>query len=209
VSYVIEGNILVRVCLSTKRNGPVCFFFFQRCYPENTVQNAMSFFEQRYKEHQRLYTHPKTSRFNYMMCDILILAEPHFRIRVTDDDRRTDSLKLPISRCMVDPETYLLLTDGIVDKIENTDDVELRPARDLIKKYRQHKKYATIGVHVISKDVPWTERLWEMNESEIVDRLLKNNQLNMLANCCNSFDGDDIIVEKNQIHHGMNDKNRK
>jgi hypothetical protein len=170
----------------------------------------MSFFEQRYKEHQRLYTHPKTSRFNYMICDILILAEPYFRIRATDDDRRTDSLKLPISRCMVDPETYLLLTDGVVDKIENTDDVELRPARELIKKYRQHKKYATIGVHVVSKDVPWTERLWEMNESEIVDRILKLNHMHhKIASSFNLLDGDEIIVEKRQIHHGMKDMNRK
>ena len=144
-----------------------------------------------------------------MICDILILAEPHFRIRATDNDRRTDSLKLPISRCMVDPETYLLLTDGIIDKIENTDDVELRPARELIKKYRQHKKYATIGVHVVSKDVPWTERLWEMDESEIVDGILKLNQTSTLSGPCISLDGDDIIVEKRQIHHGMKDMNRK
>ena len=145
-----------------------------------------------------------------MICDILILAEPYFRIRATDDDRRTDSLKLPISRCMVDPETYLLLTDGVVDKIENTDDVELRPARELIKKYRQHKKYATIGVHVVSKDVPWTERLWEMNESEIVDRILKLNHMHhKIASSFNLLDGDDMIVEKRQIHHGMKDMNRK
>lgn len=162
----------------------------------------MSFFEQRYKEHQPLYTHPKTTRFNYMICDILLLAEPHFRICATNDERRTDLVKHPISRCMLDAETYLLLTDSIVDKIENTDKIELRPAHDLIKKYRQHKKYATIGLHVISKDIPWTERLWEMTEEEIADGILKRGNGNAL-------DGDDIIVEKRQIHHGMKDKNRK
>ena len=86
----------------------------------------MSVFEQRYKEHQRLYHHPKTSRFNYMMCDIFLLAEPYFRIRAADDDHCA-SPKLPISRCMMNAETYLLLTDGVIDKIENTDDAELRP----------------------------------------------------------------------------------
>ena len=102
----------------------------------------------------------------------------------------------------MDAETYLLLTDSIVDKIENTDKIELRPAHDLIKKYRQHKKYATIGLHVISKDIPWTERLWEMTEAEIADGILKRG-------IGNALDGDDIIVEKREIHHGMKDKNRK
>ena len=30
------------------------------CYPEEMTHNILTFFERRYKEHQRLYTHPKT-----------------------------------------------------------------------------------------------------------------------------------------------------
>jgi hypothetical protein len=163
----------------------------------------MSFFEQRYKEHQRLFHHPKTSRFNYMMCDIFLLAEPYFRIRAADDDQRASPM-LPISRCMMNAEAYLLLTDGVIDKIENTDDVELRPARDLIRKYRHHKKYARVGLQVISKDKPWTEKLWEMDESEIIHGILKINE--MVMRFGDSLHEDDIIVEKNQVHHGMKDK---
>jgi hypothetical protein len=143
-----------------------------------------------------------------MMCDIFLLAEPYFRIRAADDDHCA-SPKLPISRCMMNAETYLLLTDGVIDKIENTDDAELRPARDLIRKYRQHRKYARVGLQVISKDKPWTRKMWEMDESEIVHGILKANEMVMCESFVASLHEDDVIVEKNQIHHGMKDRNRK
>lgn len=174
------------------------------CYPNELVQNAMSFFEKRYQEHQRLYTHQKTSRFHYMFCDILLLAEPYFRLRTSSNDN------ISISTCMVNSEAYLLLTDSVIDKIENTAKSELRPARDLIQKYRKHKKYEKVGVELIKKDQAWTERLWEMSEDEILDEILKlSNIEDRRVDDGRDINRDDIIVEKRQIHHGMKEKNRK
>ncbi|KAL7542545.1 hypothetical protein ACHAXR_011891 [Thalassiosira sp. AJA248-18] len=177
------------------------------CYPEEMSQNLMSFFEQRYKEHQRIYTHTKTQRANYMICDILLLAEPHFRLFATDDgeDMMSSSpagvKENPISRAMVDPETYLELTDSVLDKIMNTDNIELRPARILIKKLRSHKMYKRINTQIVGNE-PWEQKLWDMSESDIVDEILKlSNEYG------DALVRDDIIVDRNKIHHGMKDKN--
>jgi hypothetical protein len=111
---------------------------------------------------------------------------------------------------MVNSEAYLLLTDSVIDKIENTDSSELRPARDLIQKYRKHKKYEKVGVELVKKDQAWTERLWEMSEDEILDEILKlSNIEDRRVDDGRHINRDDIIVEKRQIHHGMKEKNRK
>eukprot|EP00578_Thalassiosira_sp_NH16_P002716 CAMPEP_0181129742 /NCGR_PEP_ID=MMETSP1071-20121207/29484_1 /TAXON_ID=35127 /ORGANISM="Thalassiosira sp., Strain NH16" /LENGTH=314 /DNA_ID=CAMNT_0023215749 /DNA_START=27 /DNA_END=971 /DNA_ORIENTATION=+ len=171
------------------------------------VQNMMSFFEQRYKEHQRIYTHHKTQRVNFEICDILLLAEPHFRgddINAPPPD--AISLKLPVSRAMINPDSYLELTDHVLDQIMQSDTIELRPARILIKRLRSHKIYQRIHTQIINNE-SWTQALWEMRESSIVAEVLKLSKMDMSDNDSNDLGEDDIIVEKMQIHHGMKDKN--
>ena len=176
------------------------------CYQDNMAQNLMSFFEQRYLEHQRLYTHPKTARTNYMICDILLLAEQHFRI-VSIDDNGNAGIKLPISRAMTNPDVYLELTDTVLDKILNTQCSELQLARQLIKRLRKHGKYLKAGYDIIT-DEPCTQVLWDMSETEIVDGILKQSEMDMI-NEGSGICSDDIIVDKNNIHHGKKEKNRK
>lgn len=181
------------------------------------AQNIMSFFEQRFKEHQRLYTHGKTQRANYEICDILLLADPFFRISTFDDGDDIDSpppdvvgLKLPISRAMVNPDTYLALTDNVLDQIMITDSIELRPARILIKRYRSHKLYKRIGTQIVG-DESWTRALGEMEEVDIVNKILRlSSDMDMSDDDDgNTLVKDDIIVEKREIHHGKKAKNRK
>jgi len=178
-------------------------------YDSKMVQNLMSFFEQRYKEHQRLYTHPKTQKTNYEICDIFLLAEPYFRIismnDEDDDDEPADSIiKLSISRAMCNPDTYLELTDTVLDKIINTETIELKPARRLIKKLRSHEKYVKCGDIIITSEI---ENLWDMTEDEIVAEILKLSDEDMTDNDSTNLSSDDIIVDKGKIHHGMKDKN--
>jgi len=179
------------------------------CYPDNMVQNAMSFFEKRFEEHQRLYTHSKTQAGGYMICDILLLADPFFRIHTNNDGKDMFSpppvdvagIRLPISRAMVHADTYLELTDSVLDKIMNTDTAELRPARILIKRFRSHCIYKRIRAPKgVIGDEPWEQKLWNMEEAEIVNEILKLSEMDTLKE-------HDIIIEKRNIHHGMKDKN--
>lgn len=149
-----------------------------------------------------------------MICDILLLSDPFFRLIVNDDGEDMSApppssaiaQKLPISRAMVNAETYLELTDSVLDKIMNTDCNDLRPARIMIKKLRNHEVYERIGEQIIN-DEPWQQKLWGMSESDIEDKLL---DLSRDINTCGAvLDRNDIIVDKNKIHHGMKEKNRK
>ena len=175
----------------------------------------MDFFGQRYREHRRIYTHAKTQSFSYQICDILLLAEPYFRIisEKDCDDPELDvdtRVRCPISRAMMYAESYLDLDDSVLECIKNCDDIRLRPARLLYKRYKDHKKYKKIVAHIIDDaSTPWTRKLWALSEDDIVREILSLSLMRM-----SDYDGDelvehDIIIEKNTIHHGMKDKNRK
>mmetsp|Transcript_8531 Transcript_8531/g.18453 ORF Transcript_8531/g.18453 Transcript_8531/m.18453 type:complete len:701 (-) Transcript_8531:93-2195(-) len=187
------------------------------CYPDSMVQNIMSFFEKRFEEHQRTYTHGKNQASNYMICDILLLAEPYFSISAMNDGKDMFApdppvaavTKLPISRAMVNPDTYLELTDSVLDKIMNTDRDELRSARILIKRYRSHEIYKRIRSNDGDAigDEPWQQKLWNMDEAEIIDEILKRSEHDMADDDDKTLKRHDIIIEKRKIHHGMKEKN--
>lgn len=132
-----------------------------------------------------------------MICDILLLAEQFFRIH---DGR---NMKLPISRAMVNAETYLALNDSILDQIRNTDSADLEPARTLIKEFQGHQIYPRIANQPIG-DKPWQQKLWNMEEADVTNEILKLSEVDMSDN---ALVEDDIIVEKMKIHHGMSSKN--
>ncbi|KAL9179279.1 hypothetical protein ACHAXT_008569 [Thalassiosira profunda] len=172
------------------------------CYPDSTVQNCMSFFEKRWEEHQRLYQHSKTQRGNMMICDILLLADPYFRLYTIDDDEEGGEVSspLPISRAMLDPKIYLELDDGILDRIMNTNDVRLRPSQRLIKSFREHKVYEKVGKPIVIGEAQWQQKLWDMDSTDIVSGILGADDRDALGE-------DDIIIDRRQIHHGMGARN--
>ena len=193
------------------------------CYPEKMVHNAMAFFKQRFRNHQKLYTHHTTNAASYMICDILLLADPFLRLPTSNegDDFSTKilenetKLKLPISRANVNPNSYLLLKDSILDVIAATEESNLRPARILINRFRSHKLYKKVAQQAIISnngkdiDVPWQDRLWTMEESEITKQIVKCSGLKSSKTRSINLSEDDVVVEKRKIHHGMGDENRK
>lgn len=191
------------------------------CYPEKMVQNAMSFFKRRFQNHQKLYTHHTTNAACFMVCDIFLLADPYFRLPTFDEEMwhsnylRHDesSLKLPISRANVNPQSYLLLKDSVLDIIAATEDPNLRHARVLINRFRSHKLYKKVAeASIVSSngkniDIPWQARLWNMEDTDIVNQIVKCSKLTYNVDSTFSLDEDKIIVEKRQIHHGMGSEN--
>eukprot|EP00979_Chaetoceros_neogracilis_P013560 scaffold3905_cov251-Chaetoceros_neogracile.AAC.1 len=190
------------------------------CYPEKMVHNAMAFFKQRFRNHQKLYTHHTTNAASYMICDILLLADPFFRLSTADegDDiskilENETKLKLPISRANVNPHSYLLLKDSILDVIAATEDLNLRPARILINRFRSHKLYKRVAQQAIVSnngkdiDIPWQRRLWDMEESKITEEIVKWSSLKSSKTCSIDLSEDDVVVEKRKIHHGMGEEN--
>ena len=110
-----------------------------------------------------------------MVCDILLLADQHFRISALEEgdgtltcpvvgrgkknsststsarendfygDQRKRHASLPISRAHTNPDTYLRLTDSVTDLIGNTTCHELRGARQLLNRLKSHKLYKRVA----------------------------------------------------------------
>lgn len=172
----------------------------------------MDFFGQRYREHRRIYTHAKTQCFSYMICDIFLLAEQHYRLKIKKLNKELGSyerMQHPISRAMMYADTYLKLTDGILDKIDDSDQDELIPAQLLLDRFNNHNKYVVIDAQIINDEELWTEKLGNMSENEITDEILNISAMGMSDFEGDALVADDIIVKKSQIHHGMKGDNRK
>jgi deoxynucleoside triphosphate triphosphohydrolase SAMHD1 len=181
----------------------------------------MNFFKSRFRNHEYLYTHHNTNAASYMICDILLLADPFLRLSTfnegDDSNPRNDrddfksSLKLPISRANLHPQSYLLLTDSILDVIAANDSPELKSSRLLLNRYRSHMLYKKIADKPISSSDDskgfkylWEEKLWNTPDEEIASTILK---MGRLENASFHVSEDDIIVEKRQIHHGKGTHN--
>lgn len=187
-------------------------------YPEKMVQHTMNFFKRRFANHQKLYTHHNTVAACFMICDILLLADPYIRVSTSNEgediskkssDGGTE-LKLPISRANVHPQSYLQLRDSILDIIAITDDPNLRQAKILINRYRSHKLYKKVAeLPIVSSDgknpdLSWQREIWNKRESDIVSEIVKSGQF---VDPLIRFSEEDVIVEKRQIHHGMGSEN--
>lgn len=195
------------------------------CYPEKMVQNVMNFFKGRFRNHEHLYTHSNTSASCYMVCDILLLADPFVRLSTLNEGDGTSkgddnfstlkrtSDKLSISRAMTNPESYLRLKDSILDIIAASDCPNLKPARLLLNRFRAHKIYKRVATETISSNdgiqfnEAWQKELWEMDEEDIASRILKCENLQKDPGSRMILKLNDVIVEKRVIHHGMKEQN--
>ena len=165
------------------------------------MPTVREFFRERFQHHLTIYRHPTTQACSFMICDILLLADPYLMLSTenelseqpVDND---DILHLPISRANINPNSYWKLDDSILDLIHKSSDPNLRPARQLINRMKSRKLYRLCGEHDI-QDEEWEKQLWNMKEDEIVSDLLKLND--------GAVDIEDhyIIIEKRGIHHGM------
>jgi hypothetical protein len=191
-------------------------------YPEKMVQSAMNFFKNRFRNHQKLYTHSNTVAACYMVTDILLLADPFVKIPTTCEGDGTSAStgrkkdhepgrKLSISQANSHPESYLRLKDSILDIIAASDKPELAPARILLNRFRAHKIYKKVAEEAIVSsdgkniDIPWQRKLWEMDELDIASQIVQCGQL--LKDSTIKLKEDDIIIEKRKIHHGKGAQN--
>jgi len=175
------------------------------CYPDKMVHKALEFFKTRFRLHSEIYTHRTAKGSEFMVCDILKLADPFFRLRAGPQY----PTGLPISRAMLDSTAYSLLNDSILDMILSSPDPRLLPAQRLIERYECRDFYKYVAAHEISHDSnDATNLLWERTEEDITSELCQ-------MHACHSgengekivLDPSDIIVEKMEIHHGRGSLN--
>jgi HD superfamily phosphohydrolase len=179
-------------------------------WPEKCVGQLADFFHRRFRNHSNIYQHKTTQASTYLISDILVRADPFYRIRVLIDDEEQQQGKppmgLPISRAMVSPEHYLRLRDCIIDQIEATDDSNLREARLLIRRLRSREFYKLAAVKKIHSDNLTHLEMFQLTETEIAQELAQRGYHVDPSGKNLTLDLEDFIVEKSSLHMGAKEK---
>lgn len=201
------------------------------CYPVKHISEAMSFFETRINNHDKIYTHKKTKAGELLMVDLMVEADRHFSMFLSthDDSFPTHSRfvdfkypKLPLSRAWMYPRLFLRADDSIVSVIENKvlecSDKGLANLKKMLQHLRKHEFYKCVGE--VEIDEIGGDSLWDMDEDNIkreMVTILLETEGNRIARQNATYDfGDeeqitldtnDIIVEKRELHYGSKEKN--
>lgn len=185
------------------------------CYPDKmSVDGDLEkFFSTRFRLHQQVYKHKAAMAATLMICDILVRADPFFRIRTfseSDESLKSDGEvdELPISRAMLHKTSYLLLDDHVIDQIRATRTPELREARLIIERLKARDLYKMAAMKSINLAKANEAAVWNLTEDEIAKEILSVNGQHTFENGhLVSLEEDDFIVEKCVMHHGAGQDN--
>ena len=135
----------------------------------------------------------------YMITDILKLADPYLKIRSSQGYEK-------MSSAMNDATSYVNLRDSVIDSIELSSDPLLESSRKLLKRLRSRDLYKCAVCEAIN-DLNG-EDVWLKSEDDIKEGILG---IECQRYECDGevlqLQADDIIVEKRIIHHGLKENN--
>ena len=153
------------------------------CFPDKYVGSIFGIFHARALLHAELYQNSNVKTIEYMLCDILRLANPFlpFRSEQTGKD-------VLIMDSIYDMSVFMRLRDSIIDIIEISNDIRMKPAQDLLTRMRKRDLYILCGTANMNSCVE--------NASEEIACVIEPH-LHM----------DDFIVETAHVHHGKGTTN--
>ena len=107
------------------------------CYHKKEAFNINEFFRLRYNLHKRVYNHPVVRAYEYMICDVLHMINPHLKI--------SDSINFPdefirMSDSILEAIAFLPQWDGIVN------------ATVILNRMKRRDIYKCVGEVVIYDD---------------------------------------------------------
>ena len=97
------------------------------------VWRLFRLFHTRYSLHKQVYSHRVSKAVEYMLCDVLLLADP----------------VLHLSEAILSASAYCRLTDCVLKQIECSTEPELQAARDLIHRIRTRRLYRLVEEAII------------------------------------------------------------
>lgn len=150
------------------------------CYHAKEGWNLNSLFHTRYSLFKQIYTHRTGTSMDYMVGDVLTLADPVVKI----------------SERILQPETYTYLTDCILKEIEASTLQELKPAQALLKRIRKRQMYSFCDEFII----PFDERdMWKVpSPGDLI--CYQSQQYTQL-------DEADLIVDTHKNNYALKDRN--
>ncbi|KAF8436802.1 hypothetical protein L210DRAFT_979380 [Boletus edulis BED1] len=126
-----KGNISISRIIHSARvvEGKIC-------YDIKDANQIYELFYTRFSLHKRIYNHKTTKAIEYMVIDALLAAEPF----------------LKIADLVENPKRYVFLTDNLLNRIEESTEEELEPARAIIERIRTRDLYKVVDFKVFSHE---------------------------------------------------------
>lgn len=206
-----------RICPGKCPNPEKCFqcvstpgkIHYLICYPKKRVPALMSFFTKRYYNHVTIYQHKKTAAAESVLCDILALADPFFRLTSYDGEE-----EFPISRAVVKPEFLLRLDDSIISLIAHSSrkqypQQEMEEARNLCRCFLGHNLYKCAVDEPLNLSTPHHKLVYDMEGADIADGMVREVEYHAHKENTSvpEFSHKDFVVKKYCIHYGCKTAN--
>jgi len=118
------------------------------CYPSKEIYTIYEIFHTRYRLHKQIYTHPCVQQIEYMLLDVLNLADKVLNIR--------DSIN--------NLDNFNLINDNIIDIINFMNDDRLYEAKQIIKNIKNRKLYSFIGEYIYNNS-----NIIKISKQEFID----------------------------------------
>ncbi|CAI5725146.1 unnamed protein product [Peronospora effusa] len=150
------------------------------CFPEKLAGQIMQAFRTRYELHQSVYQHRGVRAIDYMLCDLLISANDHLKIK----GQR-------ISEVMCSMEAYQHFDDRVLLKIQESDGAELSEARSILNRIFSKPYYDFVGKTALT----------DHSQQKSVDMLL-NEVLRCSARRSLITEKDTVILDFMRVHYG-------
>ncbi|CAH0519871.1 unnamed protein product [Peronospora belbahrii] len=150
------------------------------CFPEKLVGQIMQAFRTRYELHQSVYQHRGVRAIDYMLCDLLVSANDHLKIK----GKR-------ISEIMCSMKAYQHFDDRVLLKIQESDCPELWEAKSLLNRILSKPYYNFVGKTAL------TEHSQQKSTDMLLNEVLRCSARRLLLN-----EKDAVILEFMRIHYG-------
>ena len=138
-------------------------------------------FHTRYSLHKQVYSHRVSKAVEYMLCDVLLLADP----------------VLHLSESILSASAYCRLTDCVLKQIECSTEPELQAARDLIYRIRTRRLYRLVEEAIIPTQLAG---MADVTVSDILDCAPPATGDGVVQPC-------DVHVQNLRMSYAMKDKN--
>lgn len=114
------------------------------CYPDKLWIEALGLFRNRMELHSSVYQHRGGKSVELMLVDAFVLADPHFTVPGTVDERHPDG-RWRMSEAIHDCKAYTGLKDSLVDLVMNDPNPGLEASKRIIERLGHRDLYPCVG----------------------------------------------------------------
>lgn len=157
----------------------------QICYDIKDANTVYELFYTRFSLHKNIYNHKTTRAIEYMIMDVLLIAQKHMKFAEYIDI----------------PEKYLHLTDDLFHRINMTESEELAPARKIIDRIQRRDLYRRVDYKIMD----WDDKEFcqaQITPEAIVHAAKNANLEGVEQSLIAELTVDHVIVDVSKMHYG-------